>query len=135
MSRKALFPMGDALLACALQKSVRRKRMTTLRLKQEVFSFISTFWSCIILSLILGGIGGTIYKAMAPDGWLALAFGRSLSAGAAALGSMLLVAGLAWFSRSWGAPGDRGLLSHVIQWVFAGIGVVYLVQILSRGAF
>ena len=109
--------------------------MTTLRLKQEVFSFISTFWSCVVLSLILGGIGGTIYKAMSPDGWLADAFGRSLSAGAAALGSMMLVAGLAWFSRSWAAPDSRGLLLHIVQWVFAGIGVVYLVQIFTKGAF
>jgi hypothetical protein len=135
MRRKALFPLDDAFLARALQKNDGRKRMTTLRLKQEVFSFISTFWSCIVLSLILGGIGGTIYKAMSPDGWLANVFGRSLSAGAAALGSMALVAALAWFSRSWGPSDNRGLLAHLIQWVFAGIGVVYLVQIFTKGAF
>lgn len=108
--------------------------MTTLRLKQEVFSFISTFWNCILLSLILGGIGGTIYKVMSPDGWLAAAFGRSLSAGAAALGSMALVAGLAWFSRSWGGAENRGLLTYFIQWGFAAAGFLFLVQLWTKGA-
>jgi hypothetical protein len=125
--------MGDAPLARALQKNVGRKRMTTLRLKQEVFSFISTFWSCILLALILGGIGGTLYKVMSPDGWLAVAFGRSLSAGAAALGSMVLVAALAWFSRSWGGPDNRNLLAVFIQWGFAAAGLLYLVQLWTKG--
>ena len=62
--------------------------MTTLRLKQELYSFAHTFWSCVLLALVLGGIGGTIYKVISPEGWLAQMFGRSLSAGAAALGSM-----------------------------------------------
>jgi hypothetical protein len=122
------------LLARALQKNVGRKSMTTLRLKQEVFSFISTFWSCIVLALVLGGIGGTIYKVMSPEGWLAAAFGRSLSAGVAALGSMALVAALAWFSRSWAGPENRGLLTHLILWIFAAAGFLYMMQLWTRGA-
>jgi hypothetical protein len=107
--------------------------MTTLRLKQELYSFAQTFWSCVLLSLVLGGIGGTIYKMLSPEGWIAAAFGRSLSAGAAALGSMALVAALAWFSRSWGDPERRGMLTHVVLWGFAAIGTLYLVQLWTKG--
>ena len=106
---------------------------TTFRFKQEVYSFTHTFISCIVLSLVLGGIGGTIYKVISPEGWIATAFGRSLSAGAAALGSMALVAGLAWFSRSWGAPTERSLLSHFMIFGFAAAGMLYLVQLWTKG--
>ena len=107
--------------------------MTTIRLRQEIYSFAHTFWSCVLLSLVLGGIGGTIYKMISPDGWIALAFGRSLSAGAAALGSMALVGALAWFSRSWGDPGSRGLFTHFLLWSFAAAGALYLTQLWTRG--
>ena len=107
--------------------------MTTMRLKQELYSFAQTFWSCVLLSLVLGGIGGTIYKVISPDGWIALAFGRSLSAGAAALGSMALVGALAWFSRTWGDPTNRTLLWHFLIWSFAAAGGLYLAQLWMKG--
>jgi hypothetical protein len=122
--------MGDGLVACALQKSVPERDMTTLRLKQELYSFVNTFWSCIVLSLVLGGVGGTIYKVISPEGWIATAFGRSLSAGAAALGSMALIAGLAWFSRSWGDTENRGLTT---QFLVYAAGALYLVQLWTKG--
>jgi hypothetical protein len=107
--------------------------MTTIRLKQELYSFAQTFWSCVLLTLVLGGIGGTIYKVISPDGWIALAFGRSLSAGAAALGSMALVGALAWFSRTWGDPTNRTLLWHFLIWSFAAAGGLYLAQLWMKG--
>lgn len=108
--------------------------MTTIRLKQEIHSFAQTLFSCILLALVLAGIGGTIYKMISPEGWLANAFGRSLSAGAAALGSMALVGGLAWFSRSLGAPNERSLLSHFLVYGFAAAGILYFVQLWTRGS-
>jgi hypothetical protein len=107
--------------------------MTTLRLKQELYSFGQTFISCVVLSLVLGGIGGTIYKVLSPEGWVANVFGRSLSAGLAALGSMALVAGLAWFSRSWAGPDNRSLLTHFLVCGFAAAGILYLVQLWTKG--
>jgi hypothetical protein len=107
--------------------------MTTFQIKQELHSFWRTFVSCILLSLVLGGIGGTIYKVISPEGWIASVFGRSFSAGAAALGSMALVAGLAWFSRSWGAPDNRSLFSHFLVCGFAAAGILYLVQLWTKG--
>jgi hypothetical protein len=108
--------------------------MTTIRLKQELYSFGHTFFSCVLLSLVLGGIGGTIYKAISPDGWLATAFGRSLSAGAAELGSIALIGALAWFSRSWGAPNNRTLLSDFLIFGFAVAGLLYLFQLWTKGS-
>ena len=108
--------------------------MTTLRLKQEVYSFVHTLSSCVLLSFVLGGIGGTIYKVISPEGWIAQMFGRSLSAGAAALGSMALVGMLAWFSRSWGDPERRPLLTHVLIYGFAAVGVLYLTQLWTKGS-
>ncbi len=106
--------------------------MTTVRLKRELHSFAHTLWSCILLALVLGGIGGTIYKVISPDGWLAQAFGRSLSAGVAALGSLALVGALAWFSRAWGDP-ERGLVSYFVVYGFAAAGILYLLQIWTKG--
>ena len=108
--------------------------MTTLRLKQELYSFAHTFWSCVLLTLVLGGIGGTIYKVISPEGWVANAFGRSLSAGAAALGSMALIAALAWFSRSWAPNGERSFFFQFLFYSFAAAGFIYLVQLWTKGA-
>jgi hypothetical protein len=106
--------------------------VTNIRLKQELYSVAHTFWTCVVLALVLGGIGGTIYKVISPDGWIAQAFGRSLSAGVAALGSMMLIAALAWFSRAWGDP-ERGLVSYFLVYGFAAAGILYLLQIWTRG--
>jgi len=107
--------------------------MTTIKLRQELNSFVNTFVSCIVLTLVLGGIGGTIYKMISPDGWLATAFGRSLSAGAAALGSMALIAGLAWFSRAWAPSGERPFFWQFVIYGFAAAGFLYMVQLWTRG--
>ena len=108
--------------------------MTTLKLKQEVHAFVHTFISCIVLTLVLGGIGGTIYKVISPEGWVATAFGRSLSAGAAALGSMALIAALAWFSRTWAPNGERSFFWQFLIYGFAAAGFLYLVQLWTKGA-
>jgi len=104
------------------------------RFKQELNAFAHTFWGCCLLTLVLAGIGGTIYKVIAPEGWIATAFGRSLSAGVAALGSLALVACLAWFSRSWGDPRNRTFASDLLVYAFAGAGLFYTAQLLMKGA-
>lgn len=108
--------------------------MTTLRLKRELYSFAQTFWSCVLLALVLAGVGGTIYKVISPEGWIAQAFGRSFSAGVASLGSLALVGGLAWFSRSLGDATNRTLLTHFLIWSFASAGILYLAQLWTRGS-
>jgi hypothetical protein len=105
----------------------------SIRFKQELYSIVQGLVGLSVLMLVLAGIGGTIYKVISPEGWLAQAFGRSLSAGAAALGSLALVAGLAWFSRSWGDVSRRTLVSDFLIYGFAAAGFLYLVQVWRGG--
>jgi hypothetical protein len=108
---------------------------TTVKLKQELYSIAHAAVGCVLLALVLAGIGGTIYKVISPEGWIAAAFGRSLSAGTAALGSCALIAGLAWFSRSWGDPRNRTRVSDLLVYGFAVAGLVYLAKFWMKGTF
>jgi len=106
---------------------------TSIRIKQELYSIVQAFVGLGVLVLVLAGIGGTIYKVISPEGWLAHAFGRSLSAGMAALGSLALVGALAWFSRAWGDVSRRTLVSDFLIYGFAAAGFLYLAQVWTRG--
>ena len=103
--------------------------------KQELHTAAQVVIGMVIVLLVTLGIGGTIYKIISPEGWIATAFGRSLSAGAAALGSLLLIAGLAWFSRGWTAPRTRNRASDLLVYTFAAAGIVYLTQFWVKGTF
>ena len=107
---------------------------TTARLKQEHYSIGHAVIGCAMIALVLAGIGGTIYKVISPEGWIAMAFGRSLSAGTAALGSAVLITALVWFSRHWGDPSARNKFSDFLVYGFAIAGFVYFAQVL-RGTF
>ena len=103
--------------------------------KAELHAVAQVTIGLVIVLLVTLGIGGTIYKVISPDGWLATAFGRSLSAGAAALGSLMLIAGLAWFSRGWTSPRTRNRFSDLLVYTFAAAGIVYLAQLWMKGTF
>jgi hypothetical protein len=109
--------------------------MSEIRIKQEAFALAQVCLGFVILALVLLGIGGTIYKVISPDGWVAQAFGRSLSAGVAALGSLLMVVTLAWFSRGWSSPRRRTQFADIAVYGFAAAGLLYVVQLWTRGSF
>lgn len=110
--------------------------MSEIRLKQEAYPWVQACAGFVILALVLFGIGGTIYKVISPDGWVAQAFGRSLSAGAVALGSLVMVVALAWFSRGgWSSPRRRTQLADIAVYGFAAAGLVYAVQLWILGSF
>lgn len=106
-----------------------------LKLKQEVFAIAQAGVGLVVVVLVLTGIGGTIYKVISPEGWIAQAFGRSLSAGAAALGSLLMIVALSWFSRGWSSPMHRSRFSDLLVYGFAGAGFLYLARFWMKGAF
>ena len=87
----------------------------------------------VLLVLVVTGVAGTIYKVMAPDGWIAGAFDRSTGAGLAALGSVTLLAGLAWLSRGW-ALRSRNRYSDFFVYTFAAAGFLYLARFWISGA-
>jgi hypothetical protein len=100
------------------------------KLKQELYAIAQTMVGMLLLTLVLAGIGGTVYKIVSPEGWVAQAFGRSASAGLVAVGSLLMVAGLAWFSRDWtSASAYRTRASSLLLYVFAGAGMLYVAQL------
>lgn len=103
--------------------------------KHEIFGAGQLLLSLAVVLLVTFGIGGTIYKVISPDGWIAAAFGRSLSAGAAALGSLMMIAGLAWFSRGWTTTRNRNRFSDLLVYSFAVAGTIYLAQIWIKGTF
>jgi len=83
------------------------------------------------ISLVLLGIMGTVYKLIAPEGWIAQAFGRGLTAGGATLGSLLLLAACACYAHG-SAPRHR-LKSEILVYACAGAGVFYLARLLLEG--
>src|SRR2546425_11379169 len=97
--------------------------LNALKHKEEIYALGQYLLGFVIVGLVLVGIGGTIYKVISPDGWVALAFGRSLSAGAASLGSLILIAGLAGVSRGWNSPQYRKRFSDLLVVSFAAAGV------------
>jgi len=105
------------------------------RLKRELYSVGQAAAGFAIVALVLMGIGGTIYKVISPEGWVAQAFGRSASAGAAALGSLLMIAALAWFSRGWSSPRSRNHFSDLLVYGFAVAGLAYLAMFWTKGSF
>jgi hypothetical protein len=102
-------------------------------LKHEVVSATQVIYGFTIVVLVMLGIGGTIYKLISPDGWVAQAFGRGVSAGTAALGSLVVIAALAWFSRGWTSPRMRSRYSELFVYTFAAAGLVYLAQLWTKG--
>ncbi|HKC30677.1 MAG TPA: hypothetical protein VKB74_03030 [Burkholderiales bacterium] len=109
--------------------------LNALKHKEEIYALGQYLLGFVVVGLVLVGIGGTIYKVIAPDGWVALAFGRSLSAGAASLGSLIMIAGLAWFSRGWNSPRYRNRFSDLLVLSFAAAGLLYLGQLMLQGSF
>lgn len=113
----------------------RCKKKDVTPIKYEFSSFGQLAMLATVVGLVLVGIGGTIYKVISPDGWVAQAFGRSLSAGVAALGSLLMIAGLAWFSRGWGAPRSSNRFPELLVVTFAAAGLLYIAQLWMKGTF
>lgn len=106
-----------------------------MQFKEELLTVRQVALGLVVVLLVLMGIGGTIYKVIAPDGWIAHAFGRSLSAGAAALGSLLMVTTLAWFSRGRGTGRTRHRFADLFVYSFAVAGLVYFAQLWLKGSF
>lgn len=103
--------------------------------KHEVYAAAQVLFGFAVVVLVMLGIGGTIYKVISPEGWLSQAFGRSFSAGTAALGSLVMIAGLAWFSRGWSSPRNRNRFSDLLVYTFAAAGMLYLAQLWAKGTF
>ncbi|MDA8110331.1 MAG: hypothetical protein M0015_17165 [Betaproteobacteria bacterium] len=86
-----------------------------------------------LLGLVMFGAGMTVYRLIAPEGWLARLLGSALSSGAAALVSLMVIGVLAWFSREWITPERKNRYAELILYGFAAAGMLYLAQLWLAG--
>ena len=103
--------------------------------KQDYRVLIQTLIGFMVLALVMIGVGGTVYRMIAPEGWLVQLFGTGVTAATAAVVSLLVIAVLSWFTREWVSAYQKNRLADVLLYVFAGAGVVYLAQILMQLRF
>ena len=104
------------------------------KLKQEVSSALQALAGGAILALVPLGVAGSIYKAISPNGWVSQAFGQSISAGTAVLGSLVIVLAMAWFSRVYSSPTRRNRHAGLFVYFFSAAGFIYALQFLSKGS-
>jgi hypothetical protein len=74
------------------------------------------------------GIAGTVYRVIAPDGWLAQAFNHGMLNGLVSLCAVGLLAGLLWMKRGNALIARRSKLVETVIVGFAVAGTVYLLQ-------
>lgn len=110
-------------------EQVRAKRIS------DTSAFFHAIGGVAIAALVMLGVGGTVYNLVAPDGWLARAFDRSLAGGMAAMLALLIIALCAWLTRSWVSIGVRNRHPELFVYGFAAVGAVYAVQFLVKGGF
>jgi hypothetical protein len=87
-----------------------------------------------ISACVLIGIGGTIYKLIAPEGWFVQAFGHSMGLGAALMAALLGAAAVVWALPGW-MPSQRARIADAVVYGFAAAGLLYLGQLLVYGGF
>ncbi|HSG75313.1 MAG TPA: hypothetical protein VLA30_04180 [Burkholderiales bacterium] len=87
-----------------------------------------------ISALVLIGISGSIYKLVAPQGWVVQAFGHSFGLGAALLAALLGAAAVVWAVPGY-MPVQRARLADAVVYGFAAAGLLYLGQMLALGGF
>ena len=88
-----------------------------------------------VLVLMLLGITGTIYKLLAPGGWIAQAFGRGMTSGLVVLAALAFLGMVSWFSRSYAGYGHRTRFSDLVVYGFTAAGLVYAVRFGMTGIF
>lgn len=88
-----------------------------------------------MLVLMLLGLSGTLYKLLAPGGWIVQLFGRSITSGLAVLAALGFIAVVAWFSREYGSPSVHHRFADAFVYGFTAAGLVYAVRFWANGSF
>jgi hypothetical protein len=88
-----------------------------------------------VATLVMLGVGGTVYNLAAPGGWLAGVFGRNLAVGMAAALPFLAIGACLWLAREWIPVRARNRSSELFVYGFAAAGVLYFVELILKGGF
>ncbi len=95
--------------------------------------FFQSLAGFAIALLVMLGVGGTVYNLIAPGGWFAQIFGRSLAGGLATLLALMMIGLCAWLMRSWVSVTSRNRYSELFVYVFAAAGLLYAVELMMKG--
>ena len=103
--------------------------------RHDTGTFLQTVWAFGLVVMVVFGIAGTIYKLLAPSGWIASLMGRGFSGGVAAIGLMIVFGVVGWVARNWTTNREQAATATFVVYVFAAAGVIYSFQLWSKGAF
>jgi len=108
----------------------RRNAMSIYRfsMREESQALTQALVAFFVVMLIMIGIAGTVYRVIAPDGWLADAFNRGFVSGLLSLTAIGLLFGLLWLKRGNTLFAKRSRVAEIIVMGFAGAGALYLLQ-------
>jgi hypothetical protein len=107
--------------------------MEQTKAKFEVPLLAQTLFGFGLSACVLVGIGGSIYKLIAPEGWFVQAFGYSFGLGAALCASILGAAAVVWVLPGW-MPSQRARIADAVVYGFAAAGLLFLGQMLMTGS-
>jgi hypothetical protein len=103
--------------------------------REESQALVQALVAFVMVMLIMIGIAGTVYRVIAPDGWIAQAFNRSALSGVVALCSIGIVAGMLWLKRGNTLFAKRNKVTEMIVMGFAGLGALFLAQSVVTSLF
>jgi protein-S-isoprenylcysteine O-methyltransferase Ste14 len=109
--------------------------MEHIRVKpvSDTSAFFQAIAGFAVAMLVMLGVGGTVYRMLAPGGWFAHLFGRSLAGGLAAVLALLIIGLCAWLARTWISIGARNRHADLFVYGFAVAGAFYAIEIFSKG--
>ena len=99
----------------------------------DVSMFFRALAGFVVAALVMLGVGGTVYNLVAPGGWLAHVFGRSLAGGTAAILAFLIIGLCAWLARNWISVTSRNRYPELFVYAFAAAGALYVIELLMKG--
>lgn len=105
-----------------------------IKLKPDAGAFFQTLFGFALVALVMLGIGGTIYKVVSHEGWIAQWMGKGLPGGTAVFSTLVVLGLLAWFSRLWTVERTQGRTADFVVYGFALAGLVYALRLWATGA-
>lgn len=104
-----------------------------IKLKPDSGAFLQTLWGFVFSVLVMLGIGGTIYKLVSHEGWIARLLGGGLPGGSAAFMALAALGLLAWFSPLWTTHRTQGRMADWVVHGFAFAGFIYALRLWGLG--
>lgn len=101
--------------------------------RDETHALVQALIAFAVVMLIMIGIGGTVYRVIAPDGWIVRAFDGGLGSGFAILGLVAALFACVQLRSGKTVLVKRSKLTEAIVFGFAGVGALFLLQSLLRG--